>query len=672
MGADRRGREWVVSEKAGILGRAGGVEYRLDHPTVAWRHCEVWATADGICVRDLGSDSGTFVNGQAVATACLRPGDVLRVGAVVLECRRRGEAWVLRRCLSVQKSLQLECKERLTALVRTVADPEVALAESLAYLRTRLGCTALGFVEVGSGRTVVHTGSPTPPISRTVLEEVVHRRRGLWAPRELGTAASSLRGYADLAMYVCPLTEGGDSVAVLYAFCQAGCPRPVEVAEVIESVRPVLAEAWQMRVAVETGNRLTWATPEVCFVARSPRSAHLWRQVWQVARSPYPVVLVGPRGSGKTVLARVLHEWSDRRGRPLRILHCPNLSPELMEVQLFGSRRGAFTGAVDAEGLLRACNGGTLVLDSLESCPLAVQAKLLRVLETQTFYPVGPGPHREIQVDVRFVATFNEDPRGFIQRGLLRADLWDRLAVQVIEVPPLQERAEDIPDLVLHCLSQERRRYPSARVRGFTPAALRVLTTYSWPGNVRQLVNVVRRIVTTVDREVVDAGDVEWALGDGTPMADDRWSVAIQEFQDVEWRCGNRRDTVVLEEGEMPSAGGMTGALSGVGVGMSLARDGVPFPGLGSPVEPEDGPVGVAPDEERSESEGPAEAWLDLPYREALRRFQRWYVQEQLRRSAGNVSRAAAWSQLSRVSFYQLLKVTGIGNKSKRTRLKSP
>jgi len=277
--------------------------------------------------------------------------------------------------------------------------------------------------------------------------------------------------------------------------------------------------------------------PEV--VAESTATRAVLRQVAQAARTSMPVLLTGETGTGKEVAARLLHGWSGRSGRFVPI-NCGAIPNELMEGELFGYARGAFSGAVhEHEGLVSAATGGTVFLDEIDDTPHALQVKLLRVLEDRVVTRLGDTTPRT--VDFRLVAATNRDLRPLIASGSFGADLYERLAIVSIELPPLRERREDIPRLVEHFVERFYREEPAAAERGrvqtVSTEAMEVLLGYRWPGNVRELRNVIfgtlvgkragtelllsdlpRRLLGGADAEgrgVVDLAALERALDDG-------------------------------------------------------------------------------------------------------------------------------------------------------------
>ena len=230
------------------------------------------------------------------------------------------------------------------------------------------------------------------------------------------------------------------------------------------------------------------------FVAASDSARAVLREVAQAARTSMPVLLTGETGTGKEVAARLLHEWSSRRARRFIPINCAAIPNELIEAELFGYAKGAFTGSVRAyEGQLTAAEGGTVFLDEVDDTPLPFQVKLLRVLEDRVVSRIGENASQV--VDFRILAATNRDLRPLCAAGLFGPDLYERLAIVSIRMPPLRERIADLPALVTHFAARFYREEPEATARhtveGATPAALAALCAYSWPGNIRELRNVI-------------------------------------------------------------------------------------------------------------------------------------------------------------------------------------
>jgi DNA-binding NtrC family response regulator len=233
-------------------------------------------------------------------------------------------------------------------------------------------------------------------------------------------------------------------------------------------------------------------TPE--YVTQSEAGRRLLRSVWRAARTSQPVLLTGETGTGKEVIARLLHRFSPRHEHHFVPINCAAIPNELMEAELFGYSRGAFSGAVQRyDGQLMAAQRGTVFLDEVDDTPLPVQTKLLRVLEDHVVSRLGENEwHR---VDFRLIAATNRDLRPLIAGGQFGADLYQRLAIVSIELPPLRERIDDLPLLIDHFVARFAQEEPSAgrrpRVTQVTEEAMTALRRYRWPGNVRELRNVL-------------------------------------------------------------------------------------------------------------------------------------------------------------------------------------
>lgn len=220
-----------------------------------------------------------------------------------------------------------------------------------------------------------------------------------------------------------------------------------------------------------------------------------------------PVLISGESGTGKELVARAIHFRGALAQAPFVAVDCGSLVPTLMESELFGYEKGAFTGATKSKaGLFQAANGGTIFLDEIGELPLEMQAKLLRVLQEKEVRPVGSND--KVNVDVRVIAATNRDLEAAYRAGTFRKDLYFRLNVVTVHLPPLRDRRSDIPMLVHHFLD----RYAPGAPLQVTPAAMKSLLHYEWPGNIRELENCIARAITLGDRQVIDVNDLPPAI----------------------------------------------------------------------------------------------------------------------------------------------------------------
>jgi len=285
-------------------------------------------------------------------------------------------------------------------------------------------------------------------------------------------------------------------------------PKPFDIDEAIDLVNKAARQNGSA-----AGNEGSAPQPISSMIGQAPAMQEVFRSIGRLAGSSMTVLVTGESGTGKELVARALHQHSPRADRPFVALNTSAIASELLESELFGHEKGSFTGA-DARriGRFEQANGGTLFLDEIGDMSAALQTRLLRVLAESEFYRVGG--QSSVKVDVRVIAATNQDLARAVKESRFREDLYHRLNVIRINTPPLRQRRADIPVLLKHYLAEAAREL-KAPIKSIDTEALDALRTYDWPGNVRQLVNVSRRLTVTAPGRVITPQDIPAEIGGG-------------------------------------------------------------------------------------------------------------------------------------------------------------
>jgi two-component system, NtrC family, response regulator AtoC len=308
--------------------------------------------------------------------------------------------------------------------------------------------------------------------------------------------------------------------------------KPFDEDEILPLIRRALERRALDREVVYLRSELARERDFDQLIGQHPLMQQLYQLISAIAGNPLTVLIVGESGTGKELVARAIHRQGPRRDEPFVPVNVAAISEALLESELFGHEKGAFTGAVSRKlGKFELAQRGTLFLDEIATLRVDLQAKILRVLQEREIERVGGT--RRIPVDVRVIAATNADLRRAIQGGSLREDLYYRLNVVQIAVPPLRDRRDDIPLLIAHFIRRSNHLLHK-RVTGVSPAALDVLMAYGWPGNVRELQNVIERAVALADRTVVEVKDVplDLMLPDMRQLVDDPTSLPLREARE--------------------------------------------------------------------------------------------------------------------------------------------
>ncbi|HET6202141.1 MAG TPA: sigma 54-interacting transcriptional regulator [Planctomycetota bacterium] len=643
------------------VGRALGNDVRLKDPRASRRHCRIEGIADGFVLVDEGSQNGTLVNGAAVARVSLAPGDVIQVGKTRIFFDHPGEGGAAPLPAGEATSVDAVVRERddLYALVRInrALNAESALEPLLTKIvdaGIELTRAERGFVILedpsrpsgggGGGaplryevaRNFAGEAVAMPPakfLSR-IAEPVWRSSRPLLvvdaAEDERFREALSIEEMRLRSVMAVPLPVGGSAAGVLAvdhrlragAFSEddldlldalaqqagiaIGNARRLEEArrqgEEIERLNRALArrvedqERELEKAREELGERRPARHPYRGIVGRSPAMREVFRALDRIVLSDLPVLLEGESGTGKELIARAIHEHGSRRRGPFVAESCAALPDHLLASELFGHTRGAFTGADRArKGLLELAHGGTLFLDEVGEMSTDLQKKLLRVLEDGEVRALGADA--PVRVEVRLLCASNRDLSELVRHGEFREDLFFRLNVLPLRLPPLRERGEDIPELLDHFLGAFCREAgtPKKRLR---PEVLDLLARHAWPGNVRELENEVRKWVVFAGEEVgVEA--LSRSIREGTPLRADRFPG--EEGGTLPERV-ERLERRAIEEALARFPGNKTAAAKSLGVSRftlqrKMAKLGIEG-GDDAGALPEEAPSGDAEDEE--------------------------------------------------------------------------
>ncbi|MBS1827853.1 MAG: sigma 54-interacting transcriptional regulator [Acidobacteria bacterium] len=480
------------------IGRSRQNDITLDDRLVSRKHCRLEAQADAVALLDLESENGTHLNGSAVKEAVLAVGDELRVGQSVFLCeggsrtlqtQAPGESTVV---LRVDDSPYLKQDAPLQPTSRVLSDVKVLLGIGSALP------TARGLADVR--RTLVEKVAQALPAQSVFLvvngEEFPDAISG--AGRELMEQVReqrvSILTELDGNRIAAPLIAFQQLVGVLYA--ESDYALRSEHLDLLAGIAGMAAPA------VESAIRLSSLEEEKTQLERELHIAHdmvgesdalqtVLKAISRAAPTDASVLILGESGTGKELAARALHRNSKRAEHRFAAINCAAIPETLIEAELFGFERGAFTGATQMRrGRLEEASAGTLFLDEIGELAPAVQSKLLRFLQEREFRRVGG--NRSIRVDVRVIAASNRDLDAMVRSGAFRQDLFYRLHVIAIQMPPLRDRVSDIP-LLASSFLHKHRNLCTHRVTGISPSAMRCMKEYTWPGNVRELENAIQR-----------------------------------------------------------------------------------------------------------------------------------------------------------------------------------
>ena len=534
------------------IGRDASNDVCLPDPALSRAHCTIAASSGTWRVFDSQSSNGTFVNGVQVAERELNDGDRIGLGASEFLFIRPTVPPVIEERLETATRLPIEdshyFRQAAEPSSRTERDLRLLLkiSASLSRLKTQdqlwgqlfellsesLAAEQFTIVVVGEdGETRIvdarHlTGAPSMPVIHTVITEALQQRAALLTcgtGREDSQHARPVAS-ADRGSILCaPMVVRDRSLGALYFSAIHAEAFGAEDLQFATAVATVAA------IALDNLRYLSWLDRERSrlqedlerdhnLVGRSAAMRRIYSVVAKVAQSDATVLITGETGTGKELVARAIHLNGIRAKRPFVAINCAALTESLLESELFGHERGAFTGAVtQKKGKLEVADGGTVFLDEIGELAPALQSKLLRALEVGEFERVGGT--RPVRVDIRLLSATNRNLTDEIRAGRFRTDLYHRINVVKIHMPPLRERREDIPTLASHFVERLGRK-AGRPLRGIAPEALQYLVEHEWPGNVRELENTIERAIVLGASDYIVPDDLPETLLQVMPAND--------------------------------------------------------------------------------------------------------------------------------------------------------
>ncbi len=545
LNGSRAGSSYLLdTERENQIGRDLECQVVLSDPLSSRVHATIVHRDGSWWVRDAESRNGTFVNGQKADEAQLIEGCQLKTGTTEFSFHQTASrptdiSFVdLRLTQTIVRDAPVEDRPgespasgsldesdgssgdmrillRLSIQLLSLETPDDVVGVALDLLQQRTGASLVGFLwiseegELKPKRVIPEDGRAEVALSRSLTEVVCSKRRAVWIDNQSKVGETgTLDHFADA---ICvPLVYEAATLGAIHLYLEQGSfsQDHFEFAISLANLMVVaLARARQQAILTARHQRLVAKSADFDeLIGESPVMRELKARVAKIARATGCVLIRGESGSGKELVARAIHRISSRADRPLLSVNCAAIPPDLMESQLFGHRRGAFTGAdADHEGWFQQAHSGTLFLDEVGELTLEGQAKLLRILEGHPFLPVGAT--QEISVDVRVIAATNRDLGEWVREKRFREDLFYRLSVFELRVPPLRDRGADIERLVHFFLEHFKLQHGRPNL-ALSPAARAKLVSYRWPGNVRQLRNVIGSAVVLADEELVDPTDL--------------------------------------------------------------------------------------------------------------------------------------------------------------------
>ena len=581
INGSKKGTTFPLTADQITIGRESTSVVSLNHASVSRRHCVIEREGDNFKIRDLGSSNGTFVNGQPVNDKTLNHADQVRIGSIALlflieETDDTTSDHLVRFDDSQPinesaKQLRPESLLHQTEVVVDLSQHErltrdlgvlVKIGTRISRLRRtqelvrEILDSIFDVVPVDRGAILLSQGekefslihgkhrreqATEVRVSRTVVEHVLREGIAILtndiATSESLSAAESLVA-AQISSLICvPLIVFDKTLGVIYLDTSDPIIRFDEA-----HLQLVAAIAGMAAVSIENARQLEWLEGENSrlrstlaiehnMIGESVAMREVYNFIQRVAPARSAVLICGESGTGKELAANAIHNNSPRAAQPFVAINCAALTETLLESELFGHEKGAFTGAITRkEGKLEVANRGTVFLDEIGEMPLPMQSRLLRFLQDHKIEHVGGT--RSIDLDVRVIAATNRDLDAAIKAGTFRQDLYHRLNVVKITMPSLHERREDIP-LLASYFTEKYSNECKRPVNGITPEARAVLQNYDWPGNVRELENAIERAIVLGSSDMIGIDDLPRRVADSAENVDATEATYYEAIKDA-------------------------------------------------------------------------------------------------------------------------------------------
>jgi two-component system, NtrC family, response regulator HydG len=585
MSGPRAGAQFVLdARKQNRIGRGLECDVVLTDPLSSRVHAIVTCEQGDWWVRDAGSRNGTYVEGQKVDEARLIATTLIKVGSTEFKYCESAERpadgseiehtqtivrdrpmsatdtghFVLEALKDSERAHDFLTLHQLSLKLLGCTDPDDVVRISLDLLRERTRASIAGFLwaaddgQLKPKLVMPEESSGKVRLSESLTKMVSRERKAIWVDNQRQTGdTGSLLHFADA---ICvPLIHEEKTLGAIHLYLDEGRFRTsdFEIAISIANILTMALVRARREQVLQTEHRRL-ADKAAAFdelVGESKPMLDLKSKITRIARATGCVLVRGESGSGKELVARAVHRAGARSDRPMLSVNCAAIPRDLMESQLFGHRKGSFTGSdSDHSGLFQQAHTGTLFLDEVGEMTLDGQAKLLRILEGHPFLPVGAT--KEVTVDVRVIAATNRDLGEFVREQRFREDLYYRLSVFELYIPPLRDRGSDIELLVNHFLDHFKRQHGRTNL-SLSPDARDKLLGYSWPGNVRQLRNVIDSAVVMCEGNVILADDL--GLRDATS------GEQLESLRIDFWERKLIQESLKRTEGSVPEAARLLG-----------------------------------------------------------------------------------------------------------------